>query len=472
MRLLFLSSDFVLPPDRGLRVRTLSQLRVLSGIDAVERITLLSLTDSPVSTALVRSIERQLPKVRAERPIVQQARLRGHPLAFLRFLWLRLRRDEPYLIAKFDSEEMHVLVRRHLREGNYDLVYLGYIGMVAYMSDVRELAPRAGIILEQHNVEWQIFERLAASMRPPLREAVRREAYALRRYEQRSLRRADSVVAISEADADGLRGLAGVDAVVVRPFVESNGPRVENEQRPSLGYIGHLRWQPNVFGLDWFCREVWPLVRERLPEATLTIAGTGLARKPDGALDVPPGWVKPGIVTVGFVDDLEEVYRSTLAMVAPVIGGSGVRMKLLETMSVGMPTVTTGDGAAGLGVSHDREVLIADSPSDFADCVVRLLADAALRERLRRGGYEFIASRHSEPIAAATLERSLAAARDRVQRARGAVRLGGPREGGRHSAIRRGAATARRWLGGVSARPARPATWGAHEDSKTTSLPD
>jgi glycosyltransferase involved in cell wall biosynthesis len=173
-------------------------------------------------------------------------------------------------------------------------------------------------------------------------------------------------------------------------------------------------------GLDWFCREVWPLVRERVPEATLTIAGTGLRRKPDGALDVPLEWVKPGIETVGFVADLEEVYRSTLAMVAPVVGGSGVRMKLLETMSVGMPTVTTADGAAGLGVSHEREVLIADSPNDFADCVFRLLADAALRERLRRGGYRFIASRHSAPIAAATLERSLAAARDRALRARGA----------------------------------------------------
>jgi glycosyltransferase involved in cell wall biosynthesis len=416
MRVLFLSSDFVLPPERGLRVRTLSQLRVLSGIEAVEAITFLSLTDAPVAPALVRSLEAQLPKVRAEQPIVQVARLRAHPFAFLRFLWLRVRRDQPYLIAKFDNEEMRALVRRHLREGRYDVVYLGYIGMVAYMPDVRELAPRAGIILEQHNVEWQIFERLAASMRPPLREAVRLEAYALRRFERRSLRGADSVVAISDADAEGLRGLAGIDSVVVRPFIEGNPPRVETLRLPRLGYIGHLRWQPNVFGLDWFCREVWPLVRERVPEATLTIAGTGLGKRSDGTLDVPPEWDKPGITTVGFVENLEDVYRSTLAMVAPVVGGSGVRMKLLETMSVGMPTVTTTDGAAGLGVENEREVLIADAPADFANGVVRILADASLRERLRAGGYEFIASRHSEPIARATLERSLTAARDAGRR--------------------------------------------------------
>ncbi len=421
MRLLFLSSDFVLPADRGLRVRTLSQLRVLQGIEAVERITFLSLTDAPVDPALVRALEHQLPKVHAEPPIVQQARLRGHPLAFLKFLWLRLRRDEPYLIAKFDSPTMRARVRRHLSEGHYDLVYLGYIGMVAYMADVRELAPRAGIILEQHNVEWQIFERLAASMRPPLREAVRLEAHALRRFERRSLRRADSVVAISDADAEGLRGLAGVESVVVRPFIEPSEPRVETVKAPSLGYIGHLRWQPNVFGLDWFCREVWPLIRQRVPEATLTIAGTGLLKKPDGTLDIPSEWVKPGITTIGFVDSLEEVYRGAIGMVAPVVGGSGVRMKLLETMSAGMPTVTTADGAAGLGVAHEREVLIADAPADFADCVARLLADAGLRERLRRGGYEFIAARHSELVARVTLERSLAAALGRGLGARGAA---------------------------------------------------
>jgi glycosyltransferase involved in cell wall biosynthesis len=411
MKILFLSSDFVLPAERGLRVRTLSQLRVLSGIDAVERITLLSLTDAPVPATIVRSLESELPKVHAEPPIVQQARLRAHPLAFLRFLWLRLRRDEPYLIAKFDSADMRALVRRHLRDDRYDVVYLGYLGMVAYMPDVRELAPHAGIILEQHNVEWQIFERLAASLRPPIREAVRLESYALRRFEKRSLQRVDSVVAISDADAEGLRALSGVDSVVVRPFIAPSPPRVETATLPSLGYIGHLRWQPNVFGLDWFCRDVWPLVVQRTPEATLKIAGTGLSKRADGTLDVPPEWVKPGITTVGFVPDLEDVYRATLAMVAPVVGGSGVRMKLLETMSVGMPTVTTTDGAAGLGVSHEHEVLIADTPSEFADCIARLLTDSSLRERLRRGGYEFIASRHSELVARAALERSLTVAR-------------------------------------------------------------
>jgi glycosyltransferase involved in cell wall biosynthesis len=411
MKVLFLSSDFVLPPERGLRVRTLSQLRVLAGIEAIEKITFLSMSEAPVAPDLVRSLEQQVPKLRADPPVAHHVRLRGHPLAFLQFLRLRLLRGEPYLIAKFDSETMRALVRGHLKRQTYDVVYLGYLGMVAYLPDVRELAPRARVVLEQHNVEWQIFERLAASLKSPLKEAVHLEALALRHFEKSALRRVDAVVSISDEDAKGLRALSGVDAVVVRPYIEPGVPRVESVEAasgPRLGYIGHLRWQPNVFGLDWFCQDVWPLVRARLPDATLTIAGTGLPKRPDGTLDVPAKWTQPGITTVGFVENLEDVYRSTLAMVAPVVGGSGVRMKLLETMSAGMPTVTTADGGAGLGVEHGRDVLIADDAAGFADCIVRVLGDRALRERLRRGGYDYIAARHSEAVARVTLERALA----------------------------------------------------------------
>jgi glycosyltransferase involved in cell wall biosynthesis len=170
-----------------------------------------------------------------------------------------------------------------------------------------------------------------------------------------------------------------------------------------------LAWQPNAHGLDWFCDSVWPLVRARIPDATLTIAGPGLRRNPDGSLAVPERWVRPGITTVGYVDDLEDVYGSSAGMVAPILGGSGVRMKLLEAMRAGMPTVTTTDGAAGLDVEDGREMFIADDPAGFADGVVRMLSDEGLRERLRAAGYAYLESHHS-----------LAAARARVQEALGA----------------------------------------------------
>jgi glycosyltransferase involved in cell wall biosynthesis len=202
--------------------------------------------------------------------------------------------------------------------------------------------------------------------------------------------------------------LAGIRAVVVPTYIEVATKRVEATRQPSLGYTGLLGWQPNRQGLDWFCKEVWPLVRARIPDARLTIAGPGLDRRSDGSLAVPANWALPGITTVGYVNDLEEIYRGCIAMVAPILGGSGVRMKLLEAMRAGMPTITTTDGAAGLGVEDGREMFIADDPVRFADCVARVLSDSELREQLRIDGYAYLEANHSLGVARARLQQSLA----------------------------------------------------------------
>jgi glycosyltransferase involved in cell wall biosynthesis len=408
MRILFLSPDFVLPADRGLRVRSLSQLRLLSAFDDVEAITFLSLADYDVAPAELGALERKIPKLTARAPVRQPIHMRQSPRSLPRLLGLRILGRVPYLVAKADNSSMRRLLRAELQRGRYDLVYFGYFGMTAYLPMVRRLAPRARLVLEEHNVEWEIFERLARSYKGVLRQAVKWEARAMRRFEREVLRAVDAVVAISRADADTLHALSGVRAAVVPPFVEPRSPRVEKEGARGLVYIGLLAWQPNALGLDWFCREVWPIVRQLAPEATLTIAGPGLRKRGDGSLVVPNEWSAPGIRTVGFVDDLEELYAGARAMVAPVLGGSGVRMKLLEAMSAGMPVITTSDGALGLELQDGHQILIADEPRAFAQRVAMALADAPLRERLRTSGRDYVVSHHSRSVASAQLLEALA----------------------------------------------------------------
>jgi glycosyltransferase involved in cell wall biosynthesis len=406
---LFLSPDFLYPADRGLRVRSFAQLRVLSSMEAVRRITLLSLCETDVDAARLSALEQQIPKLHVEPVVVQPTHMRRSPRHLPRLLRLRLQ-GVPYLIAKCDTPKMHALVNEHLTRFSYDVVYVGQLGMAAYLPRARQLAPNARFVLEEHNVEWEIFRRLAPTFRLALRQIARAEARALRRFERRTLRSVDSTIAISDADARALRRLGGRPVEVVPTFIERNGGRLEATKAPALAYTGLLAWQPNAHGLDWFCRDVWPLVRRDLPEATLTIAGPGLRRAADGTLAVPQAWSVPGIKTVGYVDDLESLYKDSLAIVAPILGGSGVRMKLLESMRAGMPTVTTTDGAAGLDVRDGREMLIADDPARYAELVVRILSDAALRERLRAGGYAYLESHHSLAVARARLEQALGGA--------------------------------------------------------------
>ena len=406
MNVLFVSLEFLLPADRGLRVRSLSQLELLCSLDAVESVTLVSLRDGEIERARVDALKAKLPKLRVLDAVFQPIHMRRHPRYVPRLLRLRALGGLPYLIAKCDNAEMRALIQRELKTGRYDVVYFGALGMTAYVRDARKLAPRARVVLEEHNVEWRIFDTLADAVEGPMRHVWKLEAAALRRYERRTLRAVDAVIAISDSDARELRAFSAVDAVVIPPVCEPRPPRVEETTEPRLSYLGHLAWQPNVYGLDWFCRDVWALVQERVPGVTLTIAGSGLKRD-GGAVVVPLPWRLPGITTVGFVERLDQLFRDTTVMVAPIVGGSGVRMKLLEAMSAGMPTVTTTDGAAGLDVVDGREVLIADAPRAFAEKVARALGDASLRERLRLGGYAFLRAHHSATGARNGLERAL-----------------------------------------------------------------
>src|SRR5262249_21177043 len=125
-----------------------------------------------------------------------------------------------------------------------------------------------------------------------------------RRFEERALRSVDAVVAISSEDAKHFEAIAGVRAHVVPVVMTFERKARPRPTRSHFCYVGSLRWKPNVLGLDWFCKEVWPRVRERLPDATFEIAGVGLTRDASGRLEVPATWRVPGVETVGFLEDL------------------------------------------------------------------------------------------------------------------------------------------------------------------------
>src|SRR5205814_9290919 len=176
-----------------------------------------------------------------------------------------------------------------------------------------------------------------------------------RRYEEDVLRSVDAVGAISESDSRGLRELAGVEPRIV-PHVVSVAPFVERKvDAPRLCYAGKLSWEPNRRGVDWFCREVWPLLRSRLPDATLEIAGVGLPTDADGTQIRPPAWRAAGITMLGFVSDMPSLYARSGMMIAPLFGAFGISIKLLEAFRHGIPVVTTPDGAWGLEIEPGRE---------------------------------------------------------------------------------------------------------------------
>jgi glycosyltransferase involved in cell wall biosynthesis len=139
-----------------------------------------------------------------------------------------------------------------------------------------------------------------------------------------------------------------------------------------LVFVGSMDWMPNDDGIRWFAQAVFPLVRQRQPDATLTVVG----RSPSADMQRLAERT-PGIRVTGSVPDVRPYLQRAVASVVPLRIGGGTRLKVFEAMAAGAPVVSTAIGAEGLPVQHGRHLLIADSPEAQAEAIVHLLTDRA-----------------------------------------------------------------------------------------------
>ncbi len=395
MHVLFLTTEFPWPPHGGGRARTLGQLEVLSSLDRVSEIRLVSVCERPVGEEERVACAAALPKLRIEPPVPHPVHLWRSPRHVPRTLFERVRM--PYLAAKWRSPKLTATVRRLLRTRTWDLLYVDHLGMASHMAALDDKAPTR-IVLDAHNVESDIFRAFAELQRGLLRSVAELESRAARAFESRALKRADATVAISEEDASRLRALGG-EVQVVSPFVRLPETRTDSSQCAVMLFVGSLGWHPNVRGLDWFIERVWPQLRQRRADVRLRVVGTGahsLRR-----------WRSPGVELVGPAADVQCHYREARVFIAPAFGGSGVRMKILHAMTAGLPVVTTAAGAAGLPVRSGEELYASDDPSTFAAHCLELLSDAAARAHLRSAADAFLRRRHSFSVARAQMEEVL-----------------------------------------------------------------
>lgn len=397
LEILYLTTESPLPATSGGRVRSLAQLELMASLPEVASITVLSLFESDSDAGSVEALGRRIPKVKAERPVFHPIHLRAHPRYVPRVLFERSL-GKPYLAGKWASDR----VARKLVEmssKSFDVTYIDHLGMTYYADLLRDLHPRARLILEQHNVESDFFAQFADRKGGVVRLVGKAEHRLAESFERAQVLAADHVVAISEADAERFRAMGSKTTTLVPQCATRKAGEVFAPAQGCALYVGNLGWHPNVAGLDWFFAHVWPEIRAARPDLTLRICGSGLAKDADGKTIVPKAWCLPGVEVVGFVEDLAAEYEKAAVLVAPVRSGSGVRVKILEGMSYGVPIVTTEDGARGLPLTSGRELFIASDAHAFASDVVRVAYDTELGAQLREGAFRYLEAEHSVGVA-------------------------------------------------------------------------
>jgi glycosyltransferase involved in cell wall biosynthesis len=203
-----------------------------------------------------------------------------------------------------------------------------------------------------------------------------------KRRELRVYKRADLILTATDSDrAELLRKLPRARIVVIPTIHEVRDPVPQfGERRPnSVLFVGGFAHRPNVDAVLFFCREILPLVRQALPDVEVTIAGD---RPPQEILDLRSS----GVVVTGWVPEILPYIDSHCVGVAPLRFGAGMKGKIGEALAAGLPMITTSVGAEGMHLEDGKTAVIADSPNEFANAVVRICTDPRLHRRLSEEG--------------------------------------------------------------------------------------
>lgn len=270
----------------------------------------------------------------------------------------------PFAAAKLWLAGRGKLIKAVREHGPFDAIILNGVMMPGAFPELTEIGP---CLLVAHNLEHVSAAQNAEHARhPAMRWLYRREARLLRALEQRLARRSAFIWCLADDDRDALCELAGqpLTKAAVLPLVSTSpGLRLPDNPAPAhdVGLIGTWTWEPNLIGLTWFLDAVTPLLP---PSIRIAVAG----RTPSG-LKVPSH-----VVLLGRVPDAAHFLGDCALVALASRAGTGVQLKTIENLQLGLPAVATSLSMRGLAAKPGN-VILADEPETFAAAIQQMLAN-------------------------------------------------------------------------------------------------
>lgn len=382
MRILFLTYGLPHPMNSGARIRDAALLRHTAGR---HRTALLSLLECPEEARHLPSLRAFCDPVRAvaQRPRTAIEHAEGLTQALIR--------HRPLATHPFFYPELAAILRRAVASWRPDILQIEHSFLAPYVGAIPP-AGRPRTILSFHNIGARQYRRMLRLQTGPFETGLFFLKWlVMLRWETRAARAFDHCITVSESERQWLRkrspGLPvtvienGVDTKRLRPLADAGPGNV-------LVFVGTMGYPPNVDAVLHFHDRILPRIRERVPDARLLVVG----RSPAPALERLA--FTGGITLTGDVPDPVPYYAGARVCVVPLRGGGGTRLKILESMALGKPVVSTSLGCEGLQVRHGEEILVADAPREFARSVANLLESPALRHRISTQARDLVEHRY------------------------------------------------------------------------------
>jgi glycosyltransferase involved in cell wall biosynthesis len=303
----------------------------------------------------------------------------------------RLLNPLPTTVAHWQVDGVAQALSEFVAGQDYERVIFIDLVLWPYMKELFPEHPH--IVMDRSRVDWLFQTEELNTLPLSFRERLLRKENLrkIAKLEREAYAATAGMIVCGWDDRDFLQAKLGESEKI---FVLANGfnevffdaaqhPR-QLTAAPSFLFCGALDYSPNVDAINWFAEAIWPLVHQAMPEAVWRIIG----KSPDARSEA---WGRlDGVDLVGEVPDVRPYYQSSWAQVVPLRIGGGTRLKIVESLGMRCPVVSTTLGAQGLDLPPEEAILLADDPQSFADALVRVLRDTDLRARLEVKGLEVV----------------------------------------------------------------------------------
>ncbi len=388
MRILFITPRFPYPPLKGDQVRSYNQIRVLS---EKHSIFLLSLIENSEELNHVPLLERFCSHIET----VELRPFRSY-FNVIPGLFSPL----PLQTHYYYSSEMGRRIQTVIENNDFDTVHVQLIRMAPYLADLHE-TPKVIDLTDALSLN---MKRRYGHDKGILKLGAYIEWQRVKRYEPEVCKQFDQAIVVSPTDKKAIGSFEnlhvnpnGVDTDCF-PFV------LEGREPSSIIFTGNIGYFPNTDAVHWFSREVFPLIKTRVPHVKFYVVGT------DPPQNIRHLNTDENIVVTGFVDSIHEYLARATIAVCPMRSGSGIQNKVLEAMASGTPIVTTEYALDGIQATPGRDLIVANEPREFAHRVVELLENPSLRRKLAVNARQLIEKKYTWEISVQQLERIYEAA--------------------------------------------------------------
>jgi glycosyltransferase involved in cell wall biosynthesis len=295
------------------------------------------------------------------------------------------------------SVKMGGLVESLLSE-KYDAIFFEYYFVAErYLEIAKNLQPHARLFIDTVDVH---FSRLLRKAELTQKADDYDEANKTKKKEIAIYEKADVIITVTEEDKRVLLNENKEFCIEIIPNIHNIATplRQSSKINNDLVFVGTFNHEPNVDGLLYFMKDIWPYLIKKIRGIKIWIVGNNPTKEiQDLASD--------RIEVTGYVEDTLPYLQNSYISIAPLRFGAGMKGKIGEAMAAGLPVITTSIGVEGMKLTHGQNVLVADTPEDFVNCIISLNENEELYSQIAGNGQEFIRSKYSEEAVTGIIKR-------------------------------------------------------------------